>query len=68
MRTRADVEHDMLDALADAHRCDNADDEVGAELARVRLCELGDEWPTIPQQRDDGEERFIAEQRRATGP
>lgn len=51
VRTRADVEKDMLDALADAHRCDQANDEVGAEFARVKLCELQDEWPTIPQQR-----------------
>lgn len=53
MRTRADVEQEMLDALADAHRCDQADDEVGAEFARTRLCDLQDEWPTIPQQRSE---------------
>jgi hypothetical protein len=49
MRTRDDVEKEMLDALADAYRCDEADDEVGAEFARETLCRLGDEWPTIPQ-------------------
>lgn len=61
MRTRADVERDMLDTMADVHRCDQADDEVGAAFARDTLCRLGDEWPTIPEQRTDPEARFTAD-------
>lgn len=53
----------MLDVMADAHRCDAAQDPIGAELARDQLCRLQDEWPTIPEQRTDPEARFQTEHR-----
>lgn len=55
MRTRADVEQDMLDTLADEHRCDRANDPAGVALCCDRLEQLQLEWAhtplTVPDQR-----------------
>lgn len=51
MRTRSEVETEMLAVVADAQAAGASRDEISVELDHHRLNELISEWEAIPLQR-----------------
>lgn len=51
MRTRLEVETEMLSIVADARAAGAEHDELSVDLDHTRLNDLLVEWETIPQQR-----------------
>lgn len=49
--TRAEIEQLILAARRELVECEDAHDEIGADLARARCDSLLDRWAHVPEQR-----------------